>query len=281
MPTIQEVLKQSGWTDEQIAGLDQRAAQGFTQILSTADQEKAAATQAREAAELKERQLKDYVANQINPMLDEYGTKNTNLSAEAAFYKAQADAAKANGFLPADAPGYVAPGAPPRDPASGQYVAGGNQVPGSPDLKQYESKIGQAVFTLSDLQWKYQTLFGRPMPDAPSQLAQEAAAQHLSVVDYAAKKYGFQQKEQEVAQKTRQEEIDRIVNEKVSEHKRQIAERQANPMLAAAESSQFSQIRKAVAEKKQADPLMQSKEERHQSTLAAIQRDLQEKEQVQ
>jgi hypothetical protein len=276
MPTIQEVLKQSGWTDEQIAGLDQKAVQGFTQVLSTADQ-------AREAAELKERQLKDYVATQINPMLDEYGTKNTNLSAEAAFYKAQAEAAKANGFLPADAPGYAAPGATaaPRDPSTGQYVAGGNAVPGSPDLKQYESKIGQAVFTLSDLQWKYQTLYGRPMPDAPSQLAQEAAAQHMSVVDYAAKKYGFQQKEQEVAQKTRQEEIDRIVTEKVNEHKRQIAERQANPMLAAAETSQFSQIRKAVAEKKQADPLMQSKEERHQSTLAAIQREISEKEQVQ
>jgi hypothetical protein len=279
MPTIQEVLKQSGWTDEQIATLDQKAVQGFTSVLSTADQ-------LQQAAELKERQLKDYVATQINPMLDEYGTKNTNLAAEAAFYKAQAEAAKANGFLPANSPGFTptnpaAPATPPRDPASGQYVAGGNQVPGSPDLKQYESKIGQAVFTLSDLQWKYQSLFGRPMPDAPSQLAQEAAAQHLSVVDYAAKKYGFQQKEQEVAQKTRQEEIDRIVAEKVNEHKRQIAERQANPMLAAAESSQFSQIRKAVAEKKQADPLMQTKEERHQSTLAAIHRDMTEKEQVQ
>jgi hypothetical protein len=273
MPTVAEIFKSQGMTDEQIAALDQKVIQGFTQVLSTADQ-------AKEAAELKERQLKDYVATQINPMLDEYGTKNTNLSAEAAFYKAQAEAANANGFLPADAPGYAATAAP-RDPSTGQYVAGGNAVPGSPDLKQYESKIGQAVFTLADLQWRYQSLFGRPMPESPSQLAQEAAAQHMSTVDYAAKKYGFAQKEQEVAAKTRQEEIDRIVNEKVSEHKRQIAERQANPMLAAAETSQFSQSRKAVAEKKQADPLMQSKEERHQTTLANIHRDMQEKEQVQ
>lgn len=270
MPTVGEVLKSQGMTDEQIAALDQKVLQGFTQVLSTAEQQ-------REAAELKERQLKDYVANQINPMLDEYGTKNTNLAAEVAFYKAQHEASKANGFIPADAPGFTAP----RDPASGQFVAGANAVPGSPDFKQFETKVGQAIFTLQDLNWKYQALYGRPLPDAPSQLAQEAAAQHMSVVDYAAKKYGFAQKEQEVAAKTKQEEIDRIVKEKVAENDRQWAERNANPGLRAAETSQFSQIRKAIDEKKRPDPLMQTKEERHRSTVDMIQRDLAEKEQVQ
>jgi hypothetical protein len=71
------------------------------------------------------------------------------------------------------------------------------------------------------------------------------------------------------------------VKEKVAENDRQWAERNANPGLRAAETSQFSQIRKAIDEKKRPDPLMQTKEERHRSTVDMIQRDLAEKEQVQ
>ena len=51
MPTVQEVLKQSGLTDEQITALDAKAISAFTGVLTTAEQERQAAQQAAAKAE--------------------------------------------------------------------------------------------------------------------------------------------------------------------------------------------------------------------------------------
>jgi hypothetical protein len=187
--TVAEVLTESGWTPEMIAALDAKANEGFTKILSTAEQ-------MQEQAALTQRAINEKLANEINPALDKWATDEARLKAEAAFYREQAQAAKANGFIAADAPGFT--GAPAHG-ADGKFVAGGNQVPGSPDFKAFSSQVGQAIGNLADLQWKYRTLYGSEMPESPTKLAEEATAQRMSILDYAAKKYNFAAKEQEIS----------------------------------------------------------------------------------
>ena len=54
MPTVNEILKQSGLNDEQIAALDAKAITAFTGVLTTAEQERKtaqeSATKAQESA---------------------------------------------------------------------------------------------------------------------------------------------------------------------------------------------------------------------------------------
>ena len=51
MPTVNEILKQSGLTDEQIAALDAKAITAFTGVLTTAEQERKTAGEAAAKAE--------------------------------------------------------------------------------------------------------------------------------------------------------------------------------------------------------------------------------------
>jgi hypothetical protein len=101
-------------------------------------------------------------------------------------------------------------------------------------------------------------------------------------VDWAAKKYNFAQKEQEVNAQRQKERDDKIRNDAIAERDRFYAERQANPALRQAESSAFSTVNKAVQAGKIPDPLSYaSKEERHRATTELINRDIREREQVQ
>ncbi|HTF69165.1 MAG TPA: hypothetical protein VK638_41445, partial [Edaphobacter sp.] len=137
MPTVAEVLKSAGLTDEQIAGIDAKAVEGFTTVLSTAAQERA-------QAELAQRAATQMFENEITPALNAWGTKETNLTAERDYYKTLAEKAVDGGFAAA---------APPfkeqqRGPG-GQFVANANAVPGSPNMQEFESKIGNALGNLS------------------------------------------------------------------------------------------------------------------------------------
>jgi hypothetical protein len=77
--TVEEVLRQSGLTDEQIAALDAKIINGFTGVLSTAEQERQAAAQARESAEIAKRSNEKFYDETIAPSLNTWATERANL----------------------------------------------------------------------------------------------------------------------------------------------------------------------------------------------------------
>jgi hypothetical protein len=267
MPTVQEILKQTGWSDEDIAAVPQEKLAGFTQILSTSEQ-------MQQQAELAKRATNDMLANEINPKLDAWGNEEARLKAEIAFYKAQAESGKAAGFIPADAPGYT-PQQPERN-AQGQFVSGQNPVPGSPVY----ITPAQAVKLQNESMWlmaEHMRLHGQPVPDDLETLMREADAQHMPFRQYVGQKYQFDAKRKEIETKTaadREATLTKGIEERV---RREMAEKYGNnPMVRPAADSKFSQLQKAVESKQRPDPLSMSREQRHANTSRNIQKEVAE-----
>jgi hypothetical protein len=258
-------------SEEQIKNLDAAVVSAFEPVVTNANQ-------TLEQAELARRANQQLYETQIAPALDGWGSEKANLEAQNAYYKTLAEKAKESGFIPADTP-FQPPAAAARG-ANGQYVAGGNPVPGSPgaDMGKLEENLGNAFGTISDLQWKYQSLFGAHMPDSPTALMREAQSQRLPLMDYAARKYNFQQKQQELETKKQKEHDDAIRAEVAKEKDREFAERSSgNPNLVTpAGNSRFAEVRKAVTEGQRKDPLTLSREERRSSTRSAIHQEIAE-----
>src|SRR5882724_6123508 len=184
MKTVAEILRETGLSDEQISALDPKVTAGLTQVVSTAQQ-------TLDAAELAKRAQAQQYDEQIAPALDSWGNEKARLDAEVAFYKTQIEGAKAGGFVPANLPGAPTPARQP----NGQFVANANEVPGSPKLDKLRDDLGGAFSFLADTTWKYRSLYGTEMPDAPTAIIREASAQRMDPATYAAKKYDFAGKE--------------------------------------------------------------------------------------
>jgi hypothetical protein len=256
MPTVHEILKQSGLTDEQIATLDAKAITAFTGVLTTAEQERQAAQEAvakaeqerqtvqktqgeieqerqaiaaaKEAAELAKRSNEQFYANEIAPALNNWGNEKVQKDAELAFYRTQLEGAKAAGFIPSEAPAFQpqASGVQPRD-QQGRYVAAApGSTPGSPTftMEDIRNGLGGTLGTLTDIQWKYQRLFNEPLPISPTQLVKEAEAQRLDPAAYAEKRFNFQAREQELVRKTQEEHDAKIRAEAAAPYEQKLAE---------------------------------------------------------
>lgn len=271
MPTVAEVLKASGMTDEQIAALDAKAVAGFTQLVTSA-------TTTLEQAENAKRIQAEVYTNEIAPKLDAWAIESANIKAQLAFYKTQAEEAKAGGFLPADAPG--APTA--ARAADGTFVANKNEVPGSPSFQKLQDDIGGAFAFVADTTWKYRTLFGQEMPDSPTIIIREAAAQRMSPADYAAKKYDFAGKEKAAADERQKKHDDAIRAEAVAETTKKFAEQGgSNPNIRQATESRFSTIQKAVQKGERKDTTTMSPEQRRDYTRQQIHNEIATNETVQ
>lgn len=274
MPTVAEVLKSSGFDDAAIAGLDQRALTAFQGVLSTAEQERVRAETAQRAAnELFERE--------INPALNAWGNKEATLSAERDYYKTLAEKAKDGGFIAEVPPFQNTTGNPgtsgnpgqSRNPNDGRWT----QVPGSPDLREIENRAGNAIAVITDLNWKYQTLFGQPLPESPTALAAEAAQRRMPLNEYAAQKYNFSQREKELADAKQKEHDDAIRKAEREAVEKQYAERYgSNPNVRQAEPSRFADLQKGVSEGTRQDPLKMTPEQRRAATRQTIHKDIAE-----
>ena len=267
MPTVQEVLKATGISDEEIAKMDQKVLEGFTKVVQTAEQ-------AREAAELAQRAQAEQWDTKIAPALDEWGNKEANLTAQVNYYKTLAEKAKEGGFLPASEP-FTPPAAATRGP-DGKFVANANPVPGSPDIiKTARDQVGSAIGVLADVQHRYRTLYGKEMPDMPTEFFREAETQHMHPRDYAAKKYGFQEREKQIREEEQKKHDDAIRKEVADSKDKEWAEKIGNnPNIRQAEVSKFSTLDKAVKSGERPDPLKLTREERHAATQKVIQREL-------
>jgi hypothetical protein len=247
VPTVAEVLKQSGWSQEQIDALDAKDLSGLNSYVSnvyqTAEQKEQAAVAAaakaeadrkaaedstaamaklKEDAEFANRNVQDFWATTYPTSLAEQNaavqaaeTARINAEALAEYYKKQNEGAREKGFVPADAPLFT-PAAPIVAPSNGQtrgpdgkFIA---PTPGTPTFT--EDQVKQTIYNgLSNSVWalqEYQKLTGQFLPDSIDILTQEATQQKLPFRDYVARKYDFQGKQraaQEAAAKAHDDSI--------------------------------------------------------------------------
>ena len=92
MPTVSEILKQTGMSDEEIAKLDSKTITAFGGVLTAAEQRAQTAAAEGERAEIAKRANEQFYANQIALSLDNWANEKTNLEAQLAFLKAQTKA---------------------------------------------------------------------------------------------------------------------------------------------------------------------------------------------
>jgi hypothetical protein len=278
MPTVADVLKQSGFSEEQIAQLDPKIVTGLGSVLSAAEQAAQQAAAERERAELERRSNARFYDESIAPALNSWGTEKANLEAQAAFYRTQNEAARAAGFMPAELPDYQAA----RD-GQGRYVAGApGGTPGSPQFtanpQELVQRVGSAIGTISDISWRHQRLFGAPMPISPTALIAEADAQRMDPARYAEKKFNFIAKENELKEKTQADHDNKIRAEAEEAANRKWAERLgSNPEVRMAQSSRFTEVSRAVKAGDRPDPLKLDDAQRRRATSAAIRSEISER----
>lgn len=264
--TVAEVLKETGMTDEQISGLDPKVTSGFTTILSTAQQ-------AQDAAELAHRSQMQKWDEEIAPALDAWGNDKASYDARIAAYQAALKAAEEGGFkIPEMLKPPTQAATPPKGP-DGKFVAGPT---GSPEFVQkLRDDIGGAFSFLADTTWKYRKLYGQEMPDSPTAIIREAAANRMEPQAWAEKKYNFAAKEAEQAKAARQAEIDAAVKTEKAKWDRELAESGgSNPMVNRGQQSDFSKISSAVKANERPSPIGMTREERHKATQQSIQKEI-------
>jgi hypothetical protein len=271
MPTVEEVLRQSGFSDDEIKGLNPKAITVFSGVLSTAEKERQEALTAREAAELAQRSNADFYDNQIAPALVGWADEKSKLDAELAYYRTQQKSLQDSGILP---------DSPARD-GQGRYVTNApGATPGSPafDVNKVYERAGDAVGILTDIQWEHQRLFGQPLPLAPTELVRKADALKLDPRTYAARTFNWDARRSELEQKAKQAERDAIVREVEQRKDREWSERVgSNPDIRLPQNSRYSDVARAVKAGTLPDPLSLNEVERRKATAQAIRADIQDR----
>jgi hypothetical protein len=123
MPTVTEILRQTGFSDDEIAMMDGRATAAFGNILNTAEAE-------RQRAEAERAANVEFYETKVMPGLIGFDEERAQL--EAARVRAEKEAAWLRGA--AQSAGILPAEEPPRD-GQGRFVAGApGSIPGSPAL---------------------------------------------------------------------------------------------------------------------------------------------------
>lgn len=277
MPTVHEILRESGFSDQEIAGLEPRAITAFSGVINAAEQERQQAEAARQA---NARFYDESIVPSLTAWEEEkvrLDSERARLAAEAAFYRTQAEGAKASGFLPADAPGFTG-----RD-SQGRYVANApGGTPGSPqffDVSKVYERAGDAINTLTDIQWEHQKLFGQPLPISPSELVRKADAVKLDPRTYAARTFNWDAKQQEITAKQQADHDDKIRREAEQARDRIWAEKiGSNPDIRMPRESRFADSARAVKAGTIPDPLTLNESQRRAMTSQMIRQDMAEAE---
>lgn len=265
--TVEEILKATGLTDEQIKAIDAKAVEGFAKVLSTAAQEKEAAERARTAQA-------DQYDKDIAPALENWANEKATLSARAKYFEELAEKAKEGGFIPGETP-FKPPVVDPVRAPDGKFVAGANPVPGSP---QYMTK-DEGYRAVSAAQWyvsEYMRLHnGAPPPVDMEVIAAEASRDRIPFRDYVEKKFEFGKKREEIKAAEQKKHDDAIRAEVAQQKDKEWSEKiGSNPAIRVAETSRFSEISTAVKSGQRPDPLKMTPQERHAATSTAIQKEI-------
>lgn len=280
-PSVADILRQTGYSDEDIQKLDAKLIAGFETVLTEASNARQAAEAA--AAESKEvdRRYRHMYETEMVPALNAWGSERATLAAERDFYKAQNEGARAAGFIPKDAPGYT-PGAPePPRGADGRYTSGTNPVPGSPGITN-EMK-DEFLRATSEAQWAsdtYKDLYEtNAMPEGYSfyETLAEGTRNRMTFRDYFTQKYKLNDKRKERAERQQKAHDDAIRKEERAKIEKEFAERGgSNPNLRPAAASHYASVRKAVQSGSVKDPVKMNAEERRRQTRDMISADIAE-----
>ncbi len=272
MPTVQEILRQTGFTDEQISGLDQRAVGAFSQVLSSAEQARQAAAADAERAALERRSNSQFYEESIVPALNGWSAEKAHLDAQLAYYQRQNESARMAGLDFAPPPDQLRDG-------GGRYVAGApGATPGSPtfDPGQIRQALSSGVSNIGWAMQSYSKLHpGEVLPDSFDQLDAEATAQRLPFRDYVSRKYDYAGKQKAMQEKAQREHDEKIRQEERTAANREWAEKTgSNPDVRRLEPSRFADIARATKAGERPDPLTLSTEQRRQVTRQAIRNEL-------
>jgi hypothetical protein len=317
MPTVEEVLRQSGFSDTEISAMDQRAITAFSGVITHADKTLTDAKTAQDAAELAQRSNVDFYENRIAPSLvqweeekQRYENNQAKLMAEAAYYRTQAEEAKKTGFIPTEAPSFDAskftnPGNGQQRDAQGRYVAGApGSTPGSPQFQSFDvnkvyERAGDAVGVITDIEWEHQRLYGKPMPISPTELIRQADSVKLDPKTYAARTFNFDARRQQLVQEEQQardtkliadataplqqqlKDKDAEIKKAVEDTNRQWAEKVGNnpDVRKPMSSPQMTDIAKAVKADANLDPLSMNDQQRRALTSQMIRKDMEANQQ--
>lgn len=327
--TIAEVLKQSGWSQEQIDALDAKALNGLNGYVTSvqteaekkelaakeltakaeadrkaAEASEAAAKAAQEKAEYEQRGTKEFWDNTFTPGMAAAEEEKKRLAkiaadalAESAFYKAQRESYLGTlGIKPEDAPVFTPQNVTP-PPAVDP-----NKTPGTPVYSEdaFLKRVDKGVYTIQDIGWKYQQLYGMPIPISPSELVSKADALKLNPMEYAARTFKFAEKEEERRQADARKHDDEIraaaAAERDAAHKAEIEKMQsefnAKEKLRAEQNSsnpdtklppgsaKFTELKKAQAAGERPDPTRMTQDQRRKLTVENIHKAIEEREAV-
>jgi hypothetical protein len=280
MPTVQEILRQSGFRDSEIEVLDERAKVAFTNVLQQAQAE-------REQAELQKTSVDEFWRNTYNPGIAaweqeraEVAKKIAAAEAKAAYLERERQALRESGLVSDDLPNFT-----PGRGSSGRFTSGAGTTPGTPtfvDPNEFVGRAAQGLAQIADVDYRHRALYNQPMPVTPSQLIQEADKLGISPTEYAERKFGFSKRESEIAAQRAKEHDDKIRTETRAQADREWAERTgSNPDVRQPQgSSKYAEIRRAVKQGERPDPTKLTPEQRRRATLDAIHKDIERRESI-
>jgi hypothetical protein len=275
MPTVAEVLKAANIADDVAAGLPPDVVKALTGYVAQADAKLGTAAEEARKAEEARRQA-ELERTEINSYVENYGTSLTKMASVEAKNEALTTylkTLKTQGFTVPDE--LIAGETPGRRAAvPGSPAEGGNAV----DEKKILGRVGSVMSQWFDANNEHIRLYGVPIPDQSEALALEADRARKPLGQYAAEKYKFSDKRQEVAAAETKKREDVIRKEEREKIEREHAESNgSNPNLRSGEGSRQPYIpkiksddfHKADGNVPQRDRLARMKEKIHADVQAA------------
>ena len=217
MPTINELAAELGID---VATLKPEAVTKWNGYFADAESKAAEAqkklTEAQTLQSVIDQNIASFGMTETN--MAELKANNAALAAANASYKAAMDELKKQGFSGINIPDIPAgPTPPPSDP-----------------IKNLQNLIVQGftnVNQTAEVNNRHMALFGKPMPDSPSALADEAAAHRMSVTQWADQKYGFAAKQQEVQAAAQADHDRKVAEAAVAKYRESNPSNAGNPEL--------------------------------------------------
>lgn len=249
--TVAELLASKGIAADVIAGLPKEIAghlEGYLSEadtkLSTAQQETIKAEEARRQAELEKNDVHTYV-EEYGTALTDLTSANAKLSAASAYLKSLKD----QGY---DVPATLLESTPTPTPTPTLQ----QRVPGSPamggnafDPAKFRGEVGFTLSQWMDANNEHMRLYGVPIPEKSTPLAEEAARARVPIGDYIAKKYKFAERQQAKEKEAYDAKVKADVDKEVERRERERSEREgSNPLLRAGEPSRNTFVQKIKGE---------------------------------
>lgn len=241
MPTVLELLKSAGIADDVAAGLPKEVVTALTGYVADADTklqtaatESTKAEEARRQAELERQEINNYVEN--------YGTSLTKMASVEAKNQALVSYIKTLKDKGFDIPVELMAG----DPAAKPVVPGSPAVGGNVfDPVKFRGEVGVVMSEFLDSNNEHIRLYGTPIPDNSTALAEEATRARKPIGQYIGEKYGFATKRKENETAAFNKRVDDRAKEIDADRQRRIAEETgSNPNLRTGESSRNSFVPK-------------------------------------